>query len=415
MLSAKMSVTDVRRQGLPGRRAVLAVLVVAGALSAALLFVHRPGQAPSASSALPLSLGKGTELHGVACASATWCAAAGWYSLDGSSNRRHALVETWNGTRWSVARTPNPAPDTELHSIACPARDSCIAVGSAGEGAPSLPGALGMRWNGASWSLMSIPQPSGGSSLAAITCSTRQVCLGVGWSTTKTAQEPLAEEWKAGSWTVAGPPTPPGSATGWLSSISCAGVRSCMAVGAYSTSGDFEDPVSTTLVDAWDGARWSLVPSPNPGTGNLATLTGVACSGSTTCVAVGSYSTTNNPYRVDDQALVEFWDGDSWTVMPGPVFAGNADEDVLSDVACAKGGGGCVAIGYSTGSPYGTARAIAVRWDGRAWLPGTVRLPGTRSEGLACRSARSCLVVGEQTSPRDPVERALAYWDSGWQ
>ncbi len=43
------------------------------------------------------------------------------------------------------------------------------------------------------------------------------------------------------------------------------------------------------LIEAWNGAAWSIVPSPSPGTGSG--LTPVSCASITFCASVGSYAT----------------------------------------------------------------------------------------------------------------------------
>ena len=67
------------------------------------------------------------------------------------------------------------------------------------------------------------------------------------------------------------------------SDVSCASSRSCMAVGSYIDLG------MTTLVESWNGTKWSIVPSPSNPDSHLAFLNGVSCTSSTSCIAVGFY------------------------------------------------------------------------------------------------------------------------------
>jgi hypothetical protein len=49
-----------------------------------------------------------------------------------------------------------------------------------------------------------------------------------------------------------------------------------------------------TLAEHWDGATWAIEPTPNP-TGAVGSyLTGVSCTASTTCTAVGQYQNGSN-------------------------------------------------------------------------------------------------------------------------
>ena len=77
----------------------------------------------------------------------------------------------------------------------------------------------------------------------------------------------------ASSWSVVPSPNPT-RRTAILSGVSCvASSGTCMAVGSYATRGG-----SKTLVERWDGASWTIVPSPNPAKASSSSLQGVSCS-----------------------------------------------------------------------------------------------------------------------------------------
>jgi hypothetical protein len=65
----------------------------------------------------------------IACASPTACTAVGGYF---GATGGVTLAEHWNGTRWTVQPTPNPAGNTVggFTSVACPSPTACTAVGS---------------------------------------------------------------------------------------------------------------------------------------------------------------------------------------------------------------------------------------------------------------------------------------------
>ena len=68
------------------------------------------------------------ELDGVACRSATVCAATGEYAPGGHSAY---FLEEWSGGRWHLVGAPHPAgfPSGALNGVSCvPAR--CTAVGA---------------------------------------------------------------------------------------------------------------------------------------------------------------------------------------------------------------------------------------------------------------------------------------------
>ena len=91
-----------------------------------------------------------------------------------------------------------------------------------------------------------------------------------------------------------------------------------------------------TLVESWNGASWSVVPSPSPGAGSF--LGGVSCVSATACTAAGYYNPTSNTRGT----LVESWNGSSWSVVPSP---SRGSHSALDDVSCASTTA-CTATGY---------------------------------------------------------------------
>ena len=71
-------------------------------------------------------------------------------------------------------------------------------------------------------------------------------------------------------------------------------------VGVYRSSTDVNGPYNT-LVEHWNGAQWSVVNSPNPGT-NYDDLLAVAAVSESSAWAVGYYVDANG----HDQTLTEF-------------------------------------------------------------------------------------------------------------
>ena len=86
---------------------------------------------------MPYPIGRGaTQLAGVSCTSAEFCAAAGIWenpALDGGPacpcvyGPAFPFVETFNGNSWSVAASPNP-PGGALDAVSCISQTFCVAV-----------------------------------------------------------------------------------------------------------------------------------------------------------------------------------------------------------------------------------------------------------------------------------------------
>jgi hypothetical protein len=105
-----------------------------------------------------------------------------------------------------------------------------------------------------------------------------------------------------------------------------------VAVGGYGQNGNDE---GLTLTESWNGAKWSIMPSPNPPVSGY--LDGVSCILASECVAVGSV-----PCCV---ALIETLNGSGWSVTPNPPDA--YASEILRGVSCVKTGT-CVAVGQNS-------------------------------------------------------------------
>lgn len=175
--------------------------------------------------------------------------------------------------------------------------------------------------------------------------------------------ETLAESWDGARWSIVpSPDDVPAPHSSTLNAVSCTSPTFCMAVGPSVTG----TGASETLVERWDGTRWSIVPSPNEEDTSLRIdqLLGVSCVSANSCSAVGSFG----PARAEIAlTLVERWDGTQWAVVPSPTpNAGpsNGYNDVLTGVPCASVNS-CTAVGYLQTS--GTSKTLVESWDGARW------------------------------------------------
>jgi hypothetical protein len=164
------------------------------------------------------------------CTSATNCIAVG-----GSSARAfNALIERWNGTRWSIVTSPQASGSDYrlLSAVSCTSASNCTAVGAEYRYTPDVFETLVERWNGATWNTVASPNPPGAnySALAAISCTSATNCFAVGESNTS-APTTLIEHWSGTAWKLVASPTPHGHAD--LTAVSCTTTTDCMAVGNY--------------------------------------------------------------------------------------------------------------------------------------------------------------------------------------
>ena len=119
------------------------------------------------------------ELSSVSCTAAARCDAVGYFTVGFGPTR--TLAESWNGSRWSVVSTPNrtTSPDL-LDGVSCVSPSDCVAAGynTTGSGFGQT---LIESWNGSHWSITPSPQPGTDQELHGVTCTSATRCEAVGY------------------------------------------------------------------------------------------------------------------------------------------------------------------------------------------------------------------------------------------
>ena len=396
---------------------------------------------------------KASSLAGVSCTSSEACTAVGRYT--NSSGIETALAERWNGKTWTIQTLPTPAGPqfSSLASVSCTTSEACLGVGryfnnqirEAGLGASwngkewisseiaSPVGEVSVRfasvscvlsescagvghyingarvevtaagvWNGKTWTTVTPPNPLGAkaSELSNVSCVfTGGFCLAVGYySNSSGVQVPLGETSALleGVWSVDLPLVPSGAKSSALQGVSCTASEACTAVGSYVNSGGTE----VTLAEKLSGKTWTIQEPPNPAEAKASSLTGVSCTSSEACVAVGHYVSSAGV----EKTLVEVLSGKTWTVQESPNPA-EAKASSLAGVSCTSSEA-CTAVGHYTNSS-GTETALAERLTGKVWT--IQEIPSATNKGLlsvSCTSSEACTGVGHSSSAG--VEVALA-------
>jgi hypothetical protein len=360
-------------------RPVLSVLAccagIVGLLGSAVIEAGT-AQADSGSWSITDSANQGAypELNGVFCLSETDCVAVGYG--DNSSGTEQTLIESWDGTSWSIEPSPNEdTGDNQLNGVSCLNPTACFAVGYTGNtGGPQQ--TLIEAWNGTAWSIASSPNEGTGSNqLNAVSCPSSSDCIAVGYAPGGS----LIESWNGDGWSITSSDPNEG-----LGSITCLNVNFCVAVGATGTS---------TFIEAWNGTSWSVMPSPNQGTSG-SYLTGVSCSSSTSCVAVGQYQMTDDGLTAS-QNLAESWNGTNWSITQTAPFD---DGSVLLGVSCVNSSN-CTAVGFSAddSGPEAENYTLAESWNGVSWSVVETPNPGNQEpwlQAVSCASIGNCIAVG---------------------
>ena len=327
-------------------------------------------------------------LYGVSCVSSTRCVAVG--STTKGAGIQRTLVESWNGTKWSVASSPNQGSGVNaLYGVSCIGPTKCVAVGSYYAN-PTAEETLVESWNGHAWSITPSPnQGSGGNLLVGVSCTSSTDCVAAGeYGNASNVQQTLVESWNGNAWSIIPSPNE-GSGADDLDGVSCMGPTSCVAVGAYSSN-----PIPTlNLVESWNGTAWSIIPSPDPA-GDVNTLFGVSCTSATSCVAVG-FSKPSVPVLSESvsQNLVESWNGTAWSITPSPDQGSGTNN--LNGLSCTSSTN-CVAVGlYDT--PGGMMpKNLFESWNGVAWsiTPSPDQGMGNGElYGVSCTSSTNCVAI----------------------
>lgn len=179
-----------------------------------------------------------------------------------SAHRVEAFTAHYDGSRWTEQVAPSPAHDNRLVSISGVASDDVWAVGFSND-------ASGLR-------------------------------------------EPLAEHWDGSTWTQVSLATsaaddvwdPPRADHSSFTSISAVSTAHVWAAGDSGfVKGDGSQGKVRTLIEHWDGTRWSIVQSPTPRRQNY--VYGISADSRKDAWLVGAKTTKGAMF-------VEHWNGTAW-------------------------------------------------------------------------------------------------------
>lgn len=267
----------------------------------------------------------GNDLLGVANLSATDIWAVGDF-LNGAQSTGPTLIEHWDGAHWHVVSSPNVESKSNiLAGVAAVSSKDIWAVGEAydsGNG-PSLI----EHWNGQVWSIVSSPNaPSFAyASLTSVTALSAKDVWAVGYSANNNdnpsgggfVSEPtLIEHWDGIAWNIVPSPNSPFKYN-QLKSVIAVKANDIWAVGA---SFDSFYGVSHTLIEHWNGQKWSIVSSPSPESKSM-TLSGITAVSENDIWAVGVYSNTSTDTSGTGPSLIEHWNGKQWRIISNPNIA----------------------------------------------------------------------------------------------
>ena len=349
-------------------------------------------------SARPLVATESLTLNGVYCTSVANCWAAGNQKIgDGTQNQ--VLHLTASG-KWHPVTVPEPGgtaagDNNNLNAVRCASAANCWAVGDYQPlGSARLDQVL--HWNGKKWSVASAPSPGGTADgdfneLNDVACTSAASCWAVGYYGIQMSGSLVALtqalHWDGRKWSLVSTPNPGGHSKNHvnaLDGVRCTSVHDCWAAGSDGMGGSFDH---RNLMLRWNGVKWATVPVPNPGgTANPAVsqLRSLSCTSPGNCWAAGSAGQrlSGGHERLLNQLL--HWNGRKWVkaTAPNPDGTGPKAKNELLAVSCTSASD-CWAVGGTGGASGRTGLNQALHWNGTKWSAIHTPEPGGTNPDVA--------------------------------
>ncbi len=291
------------------------------------------------------------QLFGVAAVSKSNIWTVGFYA--NSNQVYQTLIEHWNGTNWSVVSSPNVgAGGNFLFGVAALSKSNIWAVGD--EASSGLQQTLIEHWNGTSWSVVSSPNIGSESNILqnVVAISANNIWAVGHYSGSMPSYSTLIEHWNGTKWSIVSSPNA-GTTFNFLNGVTAASANNIWTVGSYANSSG----VDQTLIEHWNGSKWKVVSSPNIGTGSN-DLYGVVAVSKNNIWAVGAYPNGSG----FDQTLVEHWNGTSWSVVSSPNVGTRGN---FLDAVAAVSANNIWAVGEFNNN--GVFQTLLEHWNGTSW------------------------------------------------
>jgi len=356
-----------------------------------------------------------SSLNGVDAVSASDAWAVGQQT---TSTGLESLIEHWDGASWSIVSNPNPVPNgTILDSVSSVSSTDVWAVGNYfPTGTTGRDKTLIEHWNGTRWRIIPSPNPgwktSGYDILNGVSAVSVTDVWAAGYYNTGTGRDKtLILHWDGSTWTKVPSPNQ-GTYGNYLNAVSADSATSAWAVG---------DSFTDNLLLHWDGSTWTTVAGPTLAGGSMSspvTLNGVASLAGTDAWTVGNYEYYDPDNGLLDNTLAARWNGSSWTQMPSANEGGPFPPNSYSyfDAVSASSAANAWAVGQYSYYQAGAARwkSLVERWNGSSWVqtpsPNPGASYGTHLHSVSTLSATNSWAVGYYRTATQNQALVL-HWD----
>jgi hypothetical protein len=204
------------------------------------------------------------------------------------------------------------------------------------------------------------PDSVRGSGLSSVTVLSACNAWAVGSSIAPVTIEPhgLIEHWDGAGWTQMPSPEPANVDGTELLSVRAVSPTDLWAVGQSEVGN-----TSHLLILHGDGRTWT-VSTPDLQLGDtFSTLNGVRAVSARDVWAVGEFRSGGS----SDQTLILHWNGTSWTKLPSPNPGGTRNNNDLNGVAATASNDAWAAGEFANGSGH----PLLLHWDGKKWTAAT--------------------------------------------
>jgi len=287
------------------------------------------------------------------------------------------LAEHFNGSSWSVV--PTPALNGSLAGAAGAASNNVWAVGNQAQGNSVT--TLIEHWDGASWSVVPGPKLPKGSQLTGVTAPAPDNAWAVG--VTIGSSNALVEHWDGTSWSIVASPAFAGVSIS-SGAVSADSATDVWAMGFLAISSTTEQNVSLH----WNGTSWAQIPAVHLRFGGVGPVTALSPA-NVWAVGTGPGVPTGG-FSAHPTAVIEHWDGASWTVVPSPNPNPQGNNGLAAVAAVSASD--VWAVGHQLLGPF------TEHWDGTSWSIVATSSGVSFLAGMAASTSGTVLAVGQGTN-----------------
>jgi hypothetical protein len=303
-----------------------------------------------------------------------------------------SVISHWDGASWKAVGHPTPGVLYDsLYAVDARTASDVWAVGVSSDAKYSYD-TLIEHWDGSSWT--KVPSPNHATDqnyLRAVSADAPADAWAVGGSQTSYGDEPegLAEHWDGASWTLVDLPE---------------GVYDVRDVAATSPSNawavGYQRPTPDThaaVVMHWDGVHWLIVESQPDTSEHRFRYQSVVASTANDVWVLGSESSFHHSGGKPEATLALHWDGTAWAAVPTPKrpFPASYFTAASTDAA-----GGLWAVGYEFDHYVDQGSALIEHWDGSRWMAASLQpqRAGAQPLGVSAGGPSDAWAVGVDTN-----------------